>query len=1538
MLPSPPPEYSNRRRRLLVTEDRRTYPLFFQRDYGPQHIHHNGPRKSIEKTKEEFYEELKPLWIVQMVLGNFPLQRPQPGHTQLKFFSIIVFYSLILYVALGYADVLIMLRRFETIVKSEKEFNEVILPVNFILYLIPHFLSVPTYLWDGTKMADYFNLWWKFQLAFRQVTGTTLQLKMKRYSWILIASLIIFSVVYVAFVSYMSSLISGVEHFFFFYSLFALSLKVCIWMFTCLALTISMKQFYKHFQLANALVVLSSTTEDGEIEIRISPVLSTSSVKRLDEYRDLWQLLSKLSHCSGVANGMNVGGLVIFFAFNTLLTMYGVLSGLLSYKNDLVQILLIVHSINCLILLAALCDFPHRAYTRIGPTFVEKLSAAMASNKVMENEMKVFITVAVANPPEISLGGFIVINRNMFVSVSVVEEHDIISSYTRLLEQESEDALLTRALEESNKLFELEKLARSQDVFHANQPSTSRLHTVDYRYPSPCRTSAEISHNPPVRDELPETVLKNTTHAHITDDMSAPNQDIWCKDRDELFLGMEIDSLLRSSIAVIPGHVHGTDLRVAKHSSNSNTTPQAPNTPTISNHQTSIKVNQTKTCLESKSNPEHISESKDIILIDSDSDLEENLFDQLPPELYAQDSEQFPREERETLLTLKNNVRLSSLSEVGDLYDGKGAGGFEMSAGAYWMYPTNYPIRQYQLNIVKTALFHNTLVCLPTGLGKTFIAAVVMFNFYRWYPLGKILFLAPTKPLVHQQIDSCYKVTGISEEDTVELTGQMKAEQRDIAWKQKRLFFATPQVVSNDLARGTCDAKSVRCVVIDEAHKALGQQSYCQVIKSLNMSSSDFRVLALSATPGRDMAAIQKMKAEQRDIAWKQKRLFFATPQVVSNDLARGTCDAKSVRCVVIDEAHKALGQQSYCQVIKSLNMSSSDFRVLALSATPGRDMAAIQKVLNNLRISKLELRSENSLDVAPYTQDRSLETVVVPLGERLSQIKDKYLSLIVIRDQFRKSKAKTMSKQTVNSVESDFAIAMTLYHALELLCIHGARSFATFLDEKLNDKQSNLLKSRLMYNPSFISLLDEVKQQLMPIDVQEQDPDVSFSVSIDSAVILIFISLLDEVKQQLMPIDVQEQDPDVSFSVSIDSAVILKSVLHSRLNFAPRSQEVLNRSEREQYICTHPKMEKLEQVVLAHFQSCKNKGVHTRVMVFAEYRETVVEICHILQQYHPLVKPMKFIGQFRQGKGGFSQKQQIEVMKKFCNGGYNTLVSTCVGEEGLDIGEVDLIVCFDSSSSSVRTKQRIGRTGRKRAGRVFIRLPPSGSDTTNGMLVSEAVSMVEILVCMNSASALRVRLFNGCTRGVLAKMCQHQPVQRPYPGYYIGYVYRIVCQFIRLPPSGSDTTNGMLVSEAVSMVEILVCMNSASALRVRLFNGCTRGVLAKMCQHQPVQRPYLRRSMDVSTCYSTPEELSEFWEGSVPMFGKLPHIDMFWDRNFCLLNESCFAKVQLVSTWSALPEIFSTGGPIKSQNRPSQISAVCMRSTARNKQLHWPL
>jgi hypothetical protein len=85
---------------------------------------------------------------------------------------------------------------------------------------------------------------------------------------------------------------------------------------------------------------------------------------------------------------------------------------------------------------------------------------------------------------------------------------------------------------------------------------------------------------------------------------------------------------------------------------------------------------------------------------------------------------------------------------------------------------------------------------------------------------------------------------------------------------------------------------------------------------------------------------------------------------------------------------------------------------------------------------------------------------------------------------------------------------------------------------------------------------------------------------------------------------------------------------------------------------------------------------------------------------------------------------QQLAVLDDFRAGKWNTIAATCVGEEvretccmrqrqnhsqlcyklcmiadahglqGLDIGEVDLIACYDCQESSTRLVQRMGRTG----------------------------------------------------------------------------------------------------------------------------------------------------------------------------------------------------------------------------------------------------
>lgn len=46
--------------------------------------------------------------------------------------------------------------------------------------------------------------------------------------------------------------------------------------------------------------------------------------------------------------------------------------------------------------------------------------------------------------------------------------------------------------------------------------------------------------------------------------------------------------------------------------------------------------------------------------------------------------------------------------------------GFDLQAGKTWIYPTNYPIRDYQLNIVQQALLKNTLVKESESMKKKF--------------------------------------------------------------------------------------------------------------------------------------------------------------------------------------------------------------------------------------------------------------------------------------------------------------------------------------------------------------------------------------------------------------------------------------------------------------------------------------------------------------------------------------------------------------------------------------------------------------------------------------------------------------------------------------------------------------------------------------------------------------------------------------------------------------------------------------------------
>ncbi|KAK3675702.1 3'-5' DNA helicase [Recurvomyces mirabilis] len=494
-----------------------------------------------------------------------------------------------------------------------------------------------------------------------------------------------------------------------------------------------------------------------------------------------------------------------------------------------------------------------------------------------------------------------------------------------------------------------------------------------------------------------------------------------------------------------------------------------------------------------------------------------------------------------------------------------------------WVYPTNLgTIRDYQYNIVSRSLFHNTLVALPTGLGKTFIAATVMLNYYRWTTKAQIVFMAPTKPLIAQQLGACFHIVGISRHDTVLMTGE--------------------------------------------------------------------------TTPGA--------RAEE----WLEKRLFFMTPQTVINDLKTGICDPKKVVLVVVDEAHKATGSYAYTEVITFLRRFNSSFRVLALTATPGSTVEAVQAVIDHLGIARVELRTEQSLDIRPYTHEKQTDVELFDYSDEQALIME------------HMSKAIKPALQKLNAQNAYWSKDPMALSAFGL-----TQSRQKWMQSDPGRKAPMSLKG--MVN-SIFTVLSQVAHGIGLLKNHGIGP---------------FYSTVSKFKRAV----------DSGETKGKNAKEIVQSVdftqMMSRMNDWMKDPDFIG----------HPKLEYLREVVLNHFLDAGEGALGsnappsaTRVMVFASYRDSTEEICRVLKRSEPMIRPHVFVGQAGSATSeGMSQKKQNEVIQQFKAGKFNTLVATSIGEEGLDIGDVDLIVCYDASSSPIRMLQRIGRTGRKRVGKVVLLL-----------------------------------------------------------------------------------------------------------------------------------------------------------------------------------------------------------------------------------------
>ncbi|MBW3012713.1 DEAD/DEAH box helicase [Candidatus Woesearchaeota archaeon] len=465
-----------------------------------------------------------------------------------------------------------------------------------------------------------------------------------------------------------------------------------------------------------------------------------------------------------------------------------------------------------------------------------------------------------------------------------------------------------------------------------------------------------------------------------------------------------------------------------------------------------------------------------------------------------------------------------------------------------------FKARLYQQTIFATCSSYNTMVVLPTGMGKTGIGLLLAAKRLTQYPKSKIVILAPTKPLLDQH--------------------------------------------------------------------------YNTFVKHLDIDPELFTTFSGSISP------------ENRENLWEQKQIFFSTPQTIENDLISGKINLQDVSMLCFDECHRATGDYSYVFIAKQYNKQAKHPRVLALTASPGSDIEKINEVMTNLFVERVEIRTESDPDVQPYIQDVEKEYIYVDLPDELNIVHN------CLKHSFKSKLAEIKKLGYINSIENRSKTdLLKLQAVLQGQIAQGDKSF-------------ELLKS-----VSFAAEALKVEHAIELLETQGLTP------------LLLYMD-------------------DIYTQAKTSKTRAVKNLANDP-NFRAayiKVKEYIPKTE-------HPKLQKLKEILEAEIK----KDPDARIIVFSNFRDMGDKIEEQIR-FIEGIRTTVFVGQAqKKGFKGMTQKQQIETLEKFRNDEYNVLIMTSVGEEGLDIPQVDLVIFYEPIPSAIRTVQRRGRTGRLEKGRVIV-------------------------------------------------------------------------------------------------------------------------------------------------------------------------------------------------------------------------------------------
>ncbi len=339
-------------------------------------------------------------------------------------------------------------------------------------------------------------------------------------------------------------------------------------------------------------------------------------------------------------------------------------------------------------------------------------------------------------------------------------------------------------------------------------------------------------------------------------------------------------------------------------------------------------------------------------------------------------------------------------------------------------------IRQYQLSIFRTAKSKNTLVVLPTGLGKTLIA--LMLAYYRLSKYGgKVLMLAPTRPLVQQHFNSFEKFNF----DVGMLTGQVSKKKRQAIWEKCSVIVATPQTIANALKHKLISLANVCLVVFDEAHRCIKNYDYVFIADRYMLEAKHKRIIGLTASPGNDKSTLQQICSNLRiqSVEIRTRQSSDVKPYIKQLDVELYKVKLSNELLEVVE-----LLKQMYKKRIEELKARSLLFEK-PTKTNLLKLQAKLQKIINSgnthfnvlrgLSACAQAIKLEHALELAETQTVHSLYNYLKQMLEQASKKTSKAVIQLINQREFAQVYAKVVSLYNSGVEHPKLSLLMQTLH-----------------------------------------------------------------------------------------------------------------------------------------------------------------------------------------------------------------------------------------------------------------------------------------------------------------------------------------------------------------------------------------------------------------------------------------------------------------------------------------------------------------------------